>query len=121
MLSWRYCPVLPTCTGLAAARAGKKVMWPTRSAGDVAASCSCDAVVNHDATLFAIDSEHNAIPCLPFSHKRSPSLMVLKVLLTAGRPFSAPPVDTLDSGDAETGDRPSEMGMGRKISVDSAP
>lgn len=82
-----------------------------------------DAVINHDATLLPIDSEHNAIfQCLPFSHKRFPHQHgVSKVLLTAsGGPFLHRPVDTLDSVTPEQAIAHPKWVMGRKISVDSA-
>ncbi len=108
---------------LAAARAGKKVMLANKEALVMSGQLFIDAVVNHDATLLPIDSEHNAIfQCLPFSHKRFPHRHgVSKVLLTAsGGPFLHRPVDTLDSVTPEQAIAHPKWVMGRKISVDSA-
>lgn len=108
---------------LAAARAGKKVMLANKEALVMSGQLFIDAVINHDATLLPIDSEHNAIfQCLPFSHKRFPHQHgVAKVLLTAsGGPFLHRPVDTLDSVTPEQAIAHPKWVMGRKISVDSA-
>ena len=91
---------------LAAARAGKKVMLANKEALVMSGQLFIDAVINHDATLLPIDSEHNAIfQCLPFSHKRFPHHR---------------PVDTLDSVTPEQAIAHPKWVMGRKISVDSA-
>lgn len=108
---------------LSAARAGKKVMLANKEALVMSGQLFIDAVLENNATLFPIDSEHNAIfQCLPVSYQRSPKQHgVDKIILTAsGGPFLNCSLDLLDKVTPEQAVAHPKWVMGRKISVDSA-
>jgi 1-deoxy-D-xylulose-5-phosphate reductoisomerase len=112
--------LMPT---LAAARAGKKILLANKEALVMSGQLFMDAIAAHGATLFPIDSEHNAIfQCLPSGYRRLPAGHgVSTILLTAsGGPFLKRPVETLDSVTPEEAVAHPNWVMGRKISVDSA-
>lgn len=82
-----------------------------------------NAVVENEATLLPIDSEHNAIfQCLPQPYSRIPGQHgIAKILLTAsGGPFRTRAIETLDAVTPEQAIAHPNWVMGRKISVDSA-
>jgi len=109
--------------GLAAARAGKKLLLANKEALVMSGQLFMDAVVEHNATLLPIDSEHNAIfQCLPSAYGRAPAAHgVAKIVLTAsGGPFLRRDVATLDAVTPEEAVAHPNWVMGRKISVDSA-
>lgn len=108
---------------LAAARAGKKVMLANKEALVMSGQLFMDTVLENQATLLPIDSEHNAIfQCLPAGYQHSPGQYgVEKVVLTAsGGPFWAHSLDSLDKVTPEQAVAHPRWVMGKKISVDSA-
>ncbi|ATE59995.1 1-deoxy-D-xylulose-5-phosphate reductoisomerase [Thauera sinica] len=108
---------------LAAARAGKKLMLANKEALVLSGRLFMDAVGASGATLFPIDSEHNAIfQSLPANYARDPGAAgVRRVLLTAsGGPFRTTPAGLLEQVTPEQACAHPNWVMGRKISVDSA-
>jgi 1-deoxy-D-xylulose-5-phosphate reductoisomerase len=108
---------------LAAARAGKKLLLANKEALVMSGQLFIDAINLNGATLFPIDSEHNAIfQCLPRDYQRASDQQgIAKILLTAsGGPFLTRAVDTLDTVTPEEAVAHPNWVMGRKISIDSA-
>lgn len=108
---------------LAAARAGKKVLLANKEALVMSGQLFMDAVLEHQATLLPIDSEHNAIfQSLPAGYGRNPQAAgVARILLTAsGGPFLQRAVETLEAVTPDEACKHPNWVMGRKISVDSA-
>jgi len=106
----------------AAARAGKKLLLANKEALVTAGAVLTRAVREGGATLFPIDSEHNAIfQALPAAFGSDLGrLGVRRVLLTAsGGPFRKSPAQ-LDDVTPEAACAHPNWVMGRKISVDSA-
>ncbi len=108
---------------LAAARAGKTVMLANKEALVMSGDIMMDLVKQHGATIFPIDSEHNAVfQSLPRNfadgmHK----VGVKKIILTAsGGPFRNSDAATLARVTPEQACAHPNWVMGRKISVDSA-
>ncbi len=116
--------LLPT---MAAVKSGKKVLLANKESLVMAGGLFTQAVIEHQATLLPIDSEHNAIfQCLP-NHRTadlsaSPgSCGVRKILLTAsGGPFRNTALSELNHVTPEQACAHPNWSMGRKISVDSA-
>lgn len=116
--------LLPT---LAAVKAGKKVLLANKEALVMAGGLFTQAVVDHEAILLPIDSEHNAIfQCLP-NHRADylaqglTSSGVRKILLTgSGGPFRTTPIVDLKHVTPEQACAHPNWSMGQKISVDSA-
>jgi len=109
--------------GLAAARAGKKLLLANKEALVMAGPIFMEAVRANRATLLPIDSEHNAVfQCLPDSFSGSlGGHGVRRVLLTAsGGPFRDIALDRLHSVTPDEACAHPNWVMGRKISVDSA-
>ena len=108
---------------LAAACAGKRILLANKEALVMAGPVFMRAVRDSGATLFPVDSEHNAIfQSLPddFSGNLSRS-GVSSILLTAsGGPFRNTPLNALDSVSPDQACAHPNWVMGRKISVDSA-
>jgi len=109
--------------GLAAARAGKRVLLANKEALVMAGEVFMREVREHGATLLPIDSEHNAI------HQALPSgfagdldaVGVRRIVLTAsGGPFRLSQTKDLDAVTVEQACAHPNWVMGRKISVDSA-
>jgi 1-deoxy-D-xylulose-5-phosphate reductoisomerase len=110
-------------SGLAAARAGKRVLLANKEALVIAGEVFMAAVREHGATLLPLDSEHSAI------HQSLPrefagdldAVGVRRIVLTAsGGPFRLLPAEALESVTAEQACAHPNWVMGRKISVDSA-
>ncbi|CAB3747948.1 1-deoxy-D-xylulose-5-phosphate reductoisomerase [Paraburkholderia humisilvae] len=106
--------------GLAAARAGKRILLANKEALVMSGAIFMNAVRDNGAILLPVDSEHNAIfQCLP----REAALHggVSKIILTAsGGPFrTREPASLVDVTPEEACKHPNWV-MGRKISVDSA-
>ena len=108
---------------LAAACAGKRILLANKEALVMAGPVFMRAVRENGASLFPVDSEHNAIfQSLPndFSGDLSRS-GVSSILLTAsGGPFRNTPLKDLDSVSPDQACAHPNWVMGRKISVDSA-
>ena len=112
--------LLPT---LAAAKAGKRVLLANKEALVVAGSLFMDAVIEGDAELLPIDSEHNALfQCMPDAGFQSLNQAgINRILLTAsGGPFRTLPIEQLETVTPEQACAHPNWEMGRKISVDSA-
>lgn len=113
--------LLPT---LAAAKAGKRILLANKEALVMSGQIFMDTVIENDATLLPIDSEHNAIfQCLPENYQRGnkQSKGVEMILLTAsGGPFRNTPLEDLVDVTPEMACAHPNWEMGRKISVDSA-
>lgn len=108
---------------LAAARAGKRVMLANKEVLVMAGELFMSAVIEHDATLLPVDSEHNAIfQSLPVDFSRGLEFCgVQKILLTAsGGPFRDSPLSDLANVTPDQACAHPNWSMGRKISVDSA-
>lgn len=108
---------------LAAAKASKKILLANKEALVMSGQLFMNAVVENEATLLPIDSEHNAIfQCLPQPYSRIPGQHgIAKILLTAsGGPFRTRAIETLDAVTPEQAIAHPNWVMGRKISVDSA-
>jgi len=112
--------LLPT---LAAANAGKRVLLANKEALVMSGNFFINAVLENNAELLPIDSEHNAIfQCLP--PKSGPTGLVQgveKILLTgSGGPFRTIPLSELEKVTPDQACAHPNWDMGRKISVDSA-
>ncbi|WP_071057912.1 1-deoxy-D-xylulose-5-phosphate reductoisomerase [Pelistega sp. MC2] len=103
----------------AAACAGKRILLANKEVLVSAGALFMDAVVQHNATLLPLDSEHNAIfQCLP---AENPKKYLQKVIVTAsGGPFREKTLAELESVTPEQACKHPNWSMGRKISVDSA-
>jgi len=112
--------LLPT---LAAVKAGKRVLLANKESLVMAGQVFMQAVIDHNATLLPIDSEHNAIfQCLPNNYQQGLSKVgVERILLTAsGGPFREFSAEQLQKVTPEQACKHPNWVMGRKISVDSA-
>ncbi|MAZ88471.1 MAG: 1-deoxy-D-xylulose-5-phosphate reductoisomerase [Cellvibrionaceae bacterium] len=107
---------------LAAVQAGKKVLLANKESLVMAGGLFMQAVVDHDATLLPIDSEHNAIfQCLPQNYRSIEAAGIRRILLTgSGGPFRQTPVSELANVTPDQACAHPNWSMGRKISVDSA-
>jgi len=112
--------LLPT---LAAARAGKRILLANKEALVMSGDLFIKEVVENNAQLLPIDSEHNAIfQCMPTHYEAGlEKAGVNKILLTAsGGPFRKRSIDTLQDVTPEEAVAHPNWVMGQKISVDSA-
>jgi len=110
-------------SSLAAARAGKRVLLANKEALVMSGDLFMQAVVENNAELLPIDSEHNAIfQSMPINfHDGLKQTGVERILLTAsGGPFRTMPVDELATVTPEQAIAHPNWEMGKKISVDSA-
>ena len=107
--------LLPT---LGAAKAGKRVLLANKEALVMSGKLFMDAVLQNNAELIPIDSEHNAIfQCISAANNSS----ISNIILTAsGGPFLDTPINELSSKTPEQACKHPKWDMGRKISVDSA-
>ena len=107
--------LLPT---LAAAKAGKRVLLANKEALVMSGKLFMDTVLQNNAELIPIDSEHNAIfQCISAANTSS----ISNIMLTAsGGPFLDTPMNELSSKTPEQACKHPKWDMGRKISVDSA-
>ena len=107
--------LLPT---LAAAKAGKRVLLANKEALVMSGKLFMDTVLENNAELIPIDSEHNAIfQCISTTNTSS----ISNIILTAsGGPFLDTPINELSSKTPEQACKHPKWDMGRKISVDSA-
>ncbi|MCP1676152.1 1-deoxy-D-xylulose-5-phosphate reductoisomerase [Natronocella acetinitrilica] len=110
--------------GLAAVRAGKRVLLANKEALVTAGAVFMQAVEESGAKLLPLDSEHNAIfQCLPADFHRGELAAsgVRRILLTAsGGPFRDADPATLHAVTPDQACAHPNWSMGRKISVDSA-
>ena len=104
---------------LSAARAGKRILLANKESIVLAGQLLMQAVAEHGAQLFPVDSEHNAIfQCMPAGGGREG---VRRLILTAsGGPFLGKSRADLAAITPEQACRHPKWSMGRKISVDSA-
>ncbi len=112
--------LLPT---LAAAKTGKRVLLANKEALVMSGKVFMDTVLENNAELLPIDSEHNAIfQCMPSNFADGlENAGVQQILLTAsGGPFRTAPLTSLASKTPEQAVNHPNWDMGRKISVDSA-
>ncbi len=107
--------LLPT---LGAAKAGKRVLLANKEALVMSGKLFMDTVLQNNAELIPIDSEHNAIfQCISTANTSS----ISNIILTAsGGPFLDTPINELSSKTPEQACKHPKWDMGRKISVDSA-
>jgi 1-deoxy-D-xylulose-5-phosphate reductoisomerase len=104
---------------LAAARNGKRILLANKESVVLAGSLLMQTVLKNGASLFPIDSEHNAIfQCLP--HDGSKQGVRRLVLTASGGPFLGMQREQLHDITPEQACRHPKWSMGRKISVDSA-
>ncbi len=105
--------------GLAAARAGKRVLLANKEALVMSGQLFMQAIEESGAELLPIDSEHNAIfQCMPTD---GASNGVEEIILTAsGGPFLHMPLSALARVTPDQACAHPKWKMGRKISVDSA-
>lgn len=113
--------LLPT---LAAAQSGKRVLLANKEALVMSGQLFMQAVLDNQAELLPIDSEHNAIfQSLPLGYGQDPSYQqqIEKILLTAsGGPFRGWGLDALSKVTPKQAVKHPNWSMGQKISVDSA-
>lgn len=104
--------------GLAAARAGKRILLANKEALVMSGPLFMQAVRQGGATLLPVDSEHNAIfQCSADEHPDG----IRRILLTAsGGPFLRWPRESLATVTPDQACAHPRWVMGRKISVDSA-
>jgi len=110
-------------SGLAAARAGKRVLLANKESLVMSGDLFMQAVIDNDAQLLPIDSEHNAIfQSMPVNFRDGlQQTGVERILLTAsGGPFRSMPVEELANVTPEQAVAHPNWEMGKKISVDSA-
>jgi len=112
--------LMPT---LSAVRAGKRILLANKEALVMAGALFMDEVVQHNAELLPVDSEHNAIfQCLPTGYAvgtKPPG--ITSILLTgSGGPFRELPIADFESVTPEQAIAHPNWDMGPKISVDSA-
>jgi 1-deoxy-D-xylulose-5-phosphate reductoisomerase len=107
--------LLPT---LGAAKAGKRVLLANKEALVMSGKLFMDTVLQNNAELIPIDSEHNAIfQCISTANTSS----ISNIMLTAsGGPFLDTPMNELSSKTPHQACKHPKWDMGRKISVDSA-
>lgn len=117
--------LLPT---LAAVKQGKTVLLANKEALVMTGELFINAVIEHQATLLPIDSEHNAIfQCLPPAlqqHSYQGDIAkagIAKILLTgSGGPFRQTELSLFDQITPAQAVAHPNWSMGQKISVDSA-
>lgn len=117
--------LLPT---MAAVQAGKRVLLANKEALVMTGQIFMDAVVEHNAELLPVDSEHNAIfQCLPETVQQQlgqsdlAAAGIRQIMLTgSGGPFRNLPLDQLARQTPDAACAHPNWSMGRKISVDSA-
>jgi len=115
-------------TTLASIHAGKEIFLANKESLVMSGALLSDAVNQYGATLWPVDSEHNAI-----FQSMSPTLQneigrcdleangVSKILLTgSGGPFLDKPLDEFDAISPEMAIKHPNWSMGPKISIDSA-
>jgi 1-deoxy-D-xylulose-5-phosphate reductoisomerase len=110
------------CVGLrpamAAVEAGRTVALANKEALVTAGKLMTDAAAKAGATLFPIDSEHNAIfQCLAGSRREDVSRLILTA---SGGPFRTASADRLEAVTPAEAVAHPNWSMGAKISVDSA-
>ncbi|MEX3581639.1 MAG: 1-deoxy-D-xylulose-5-phosphate reductoisomerase [Burkholderia sp.] len=107
-------------SGLAAARAGKRILLANKESLVMSGSIFMDAVRDHGAILLPVDSEHNAIfQCMPRDIAEHGG--IAKIIVTAsGGPFRTREPATLVDVTPDEACKHPNWAMGRKISVDSA-
>lgn len=113
---------------LSAAKAGKKVLLANKEALVMSGRLFMQAVLDSNATLLPIDSEHNAIfQCLPrlsqseINQGMYSNVGINNIVLTAsGGPFLNTPLDELSKVTPAQACAHPNWVMGKKISVDSA-
>ncbi|MDE0842289.1 MAG: 1-deoxy-D-xylulose-5-phosphate reductoisomerase [Porticoccaceae bacterium] len=107
---------------MAAVRSGKKVLLANKESLVMAGTLFMQAVVDSEAILLPIDSEHNAIfQCLPTYYSSDHRGGVSKLLLSAsGGPFRGWELAHMASVTPEQACAHPKWEMGQKISVDSA-
>jgi 1-deoxy-D-xylulose-5-phosphate reductoisomerase len=105
--------------GIAAARAGKRILLANKESLVMAGKVFLDACRQGGASVLPIDSEHNAVfQCLPNGRNGAG---VRRILLTAsGGPFREMPLERMAEVTAAQACEHPNWKMGRKISVDSA-
>lgn len=128
--------LLPT---LAAVKSSKTVLLANKESLVMSGQLFMQAVAEHNASLFPIDSEHNAIfQCLPSTLQTSlikgqvlpnsssepthlDDVGIRKILLTgSGGPFLSTPLSALSNVTPKQAVKHPNWSMGQKISVDSA-
>lgn len=113
---------------LAAANAGKTILFANKEALVMAGELMIKAVKQSNAKLLPIDSEHNAIfQCLPTAVQQQRSAIhddnhgIKKLWLTAsGGPFLHKTLDDMKRASVAEAVKHPNWSMGQKISVDSA-
>mgnify|MGYP001218169584 FL=1 len=107
--------LLPT---LGAAKKGKRILLANKEALVMSGKLFMDTVIENNAELIPIDSEHNAIfQCTSAANASS----ISNIMLTAsGGPFLNTPLRELSSKTPKQAYKHPKWEMGRKISVDSA-
>ncbi|GAB1269019.1 1-deoxy-D-xylulose-5-phosphate reductoisomerase [Aurantivibrio infirmus] len=107
---------------LAAVSAGKKILLANKESLVMAGALFMEAVIEHDATLLPIDSEHNAIfQCLPTNYSSFQASGLTRIILTgSGGPFRTLPLSEFANIRPEDACKHPNWSMGQKISVDSA-
>ncbi len=108
---------------LATVEAGKTLLLANKEALVLAGELVMKAVLDNDATIIPLDSEHNAIyQCLPDSYRCGNKPQNLdKIILTAsGGPFWNKEASTFVQITPDEACSHPNWNMGRKISVDSA-
>ena len=107
--------------GLAAARAGKRLLLANKEALVVGGDVFMNAVREGGATLLPIDSEHSAIfQCLPEDASQWARRIDRIMLTSSGGPFRQTPLADLPAMTPSQACAHPNFAMGRKISVDSA-
>ncbi len=112
--------LLPT---LAAAQSGKRVLLANKEALVMSGDLFMRTVMENNAELLPIDSEHNAIfQCLPRTYFSDPENSgIKKIILTgSGGPFRLASLSSLKTVTPEQACAHPNWNMGKKISVDSA-
>lgn len=112
--------LLPT---LAAAQKGKRILLANKESLVMSGKLFMDTVIQSDADLLPIDSEHNAVfQCLPKNYRDGLDIAGIdKILLTAsGGALRNLPLGNLYSISPEQACEHPNWNMGKKISVDSA-
>ncbi|MGL4666583.1 MAG: 1-deoxy-D-xylulose-5-phosphate reductoisomerase [Saezia sp.] len=106
---------------LAAAHAGKRIMLANKEALVISGALLMQAIHEHKAQLFPVDSEHSAIfQCLPQKREQWSGVIEKLILTASGGPFRTRDPQTLASVTPEEACAHPNWSMGRKISVDSA-
>ena len=113
--------LMPT---LAAVHAGKRILLANKEALVMAGPLFMQAVLDHNALLLPVDSEHNAIwQCLPTTKQpyQYQQLGIQRLVLTAsGGPFRTFSPSELEDVTPRQALAHPNWSMGKKISIDSA-